>query len=287
MISDQHAAAGNRPPRRTKRYLLVLACIAAAVFGYLVVPGNRSAPPPSPKGSAPEAPVEVTARYQPPGASIGEGWWQQLPAPVASLGPPAGADCPRMWEWSRTHGGVDRGWSDVAVTIRAHRPVSLVVLAASSRLVSSRPPVPGQTLLCVPGREPYMGGEYVLEHGMQVGFLVDRDGASYDFRESGGGVGSPIALGFGEINQLSFRAFAHACDCTWRIEVEMLIDGQRHHFILDDADSGKPFHTIAPPLTPGDPATNIVWCAPEGQGRLTSPARRDCPIPVVYETPLY
>jgi len=288
MTAEQQATASTRSPRRTGQNLLVLVvCIIAAVCGYLVIPDNRSSSRPLLEKTAPEAPIDVTARYQGfRGIFIGEGWWQQLPAPVASLNPPVGASCAQMWEWSRARGGIDRGWSDVEVTIRARKPVHLIILSARSHLLFSRPPTPHQTLLCVPGREPYMSGEYVLESSGITGFLVDRDVSIYDFRHTGGD-GLSVNLGFGEIEKLPFRAFAHACDCTWRIEVDMLIDGRQHHLMLDDADSRKPFRTIAPPSTPGDPATNAVWCAPDGQGRLTSPDRRDCPIPVVYETLLY
>lgn len=272
--------------RVRKSYLLLtVACVAAAITAYLVVPGGAPSGQGRPSAAVSSSPVDITARYELPGI-IGQGWWQQLPAPIFSLKTPIGDNCDQMWRWAHDHGGIDRGWSNVVVSIRARKPVHIDVLAVGSHLLTTRTPSQPNTLLCVPTNEPYMDGEYVLDHGMEPGFLVDHDGASDDFSASSG-VGEVADLDFGEIKKISFSAFAHACDCTWQVTVKIVVNGVEQHVTIDDSDSNHPFRTVAAPLKPGDPGANTIWCAADGHGRLTSPQKRDCPIPVVYETPLY
>lgn len=282
MTSERPNARIRRPRRRVGSVALVVVCLVAVSLG--VVADSRPLQLSGvlrDKASA-DLPVDVTAQYRDDGI-IGEAWWQTLPASVTASDMTAGSSCPYMRDRLREQGGVDRGWSEVTVTIRAKKSVDIVIQSARSRLVSSAPPSPERTLLCVPDPEPYMAREDLLN--FDLGFLVDHDGYASNLP----GVdpqANAIKLGFGEIQELDFKAYAHSCDCIWEIAFELLVDGKSHQWRLRDATTDRPFRTIAPPQSPGD-STNIVWCAPDGQGRLTLPERRDCPIPVVYETPLY
>ncbi|MEU0883354.1 hypothetical protein ABZ345_32510 [Lentzea sp. NPDC005914] len=262
----------------------IAACLFAAGLGYVITPDDRPTDSSDSQDKAAGAPpVEVAARYQDDGI-IGEAWWQMLPASVGEHDLAAGSSCAAVRDKLRGLGGVDRGWSEVTVTIRAKRPVQVVVQSVRSRLVSSAPPAPARTLLCVPDPEPYMAREDLLKYDM--GFLVDQDGYSSNLLGS-----DPEAntkrLGFGEIHELDFKGYVRSCDCAWKIELELLVDGRKQQWQLEDSVTERPFRTIAPPQSPGDSSTNVVWCAADGRGKPTLPDRRDCPIPVVYETPLY
>ena len=274
--------------RRRPTGLIVtsVSCLIAAILGYLVVPNARQeavsrrlSKPPTQSST-----IEVTAVY---GNNVpkNEAWWQATPRHLDLRDLPAAMGCPKMRDWLRSRGGIDRGWSDVTVTIRARRPARLIFKTARSRLVSSRPATAKQTLLCVPDVESGVAGEYQLNS--EEGFLLDRDGYSSILPNDAYSRSEPIDLGFGEVLDISFKAFARACDCTWRLELDMLVDGQPFHSALNDLRTGRPFRTLAAPSSPGDPKSNVVWCAPTGVGRLTLPSRRDCPIPVEYETPIY
>jgi hypothetical protein len=270
--------------------LIAASCVIAALLGFIITPtrtspstdAGRAASPTATRSTASD-PVEVIARDEDDPAE-NEAWWQQLPTSVGALGLPTGVSCPQLRDWLHVRGGIDRGWSDITVAVRARKPLTVTFLAVRSRLVSRHSPTDSRTtLLCVPDSRSFVAGEYELPS--TPGLIVDQAAGSYDFTRDGSAY--PTKLGFGEITQIVFPVFAHTCDCTWRLEVEALINGQQRQWVLNDTSSGKPFHTIAPPPAPGDPSTNVVWCATSGHGRLTSPARRDCPIPVAYEGPIY
>lgn len=191
-----------------------------------------------------------------------------------------------MHKWLREREGVDQGWSEVALTFRARRPTSLRIVSLRSRLVSSRPAPQGHTLLCVPHSESYVERQDLLAY--DAGFLVDQDGyESITTADYLAGKEPAMNLGFGEVHQVRLKAHAANCDCTWLIELELEVDGQVQRHTLGKNPSREPFRTMARPTRPGDPDSNIVWCAPDGHGRPTDPGKRDCPIPVDYETPIY
>ncbi len=289
-----------QPSRRSApRVALLATCLAAAVVGYLVTPGR--APDGSigsvstPQGSATAehtesqaGPVEMSARSESESWSNAAAqrwnnaaWWKQLPASASTLGFPHGADCPYIEKWLRAHSGVDRGWSSVTLSIRARRPTHITVVTMRAHILSARPAIPAPTLLCIPNTEPYLDSEpnEPLVKGVRAFMIDGSENTIYTYQASDeNGESGQDDVGFGEILHLPVTAYAHACDCTWKLEVEALVDGNRQRWLLDNEDQHAPFRTIAPPSSPTDP-TIEVWCAPDGHGRLTVPDRGDCPLP--------
>ena len=75
-------------------------------------------------------------------------------------------------KWLSVHGGVDRSWSSLTVSIRARRPAHIELLSVRARLLSSRPPVSSPTLLCVAQTEPFLQDESDAKFAMGT-FVID------------------------------------------------------------------------------------------------------------------
>ncbi len=278
---------GRQPPRpRVGRLALLATCLAAAMLGYFITPDE--APEGSigsvgaPQGSAAEradnqaTAVEMSASYGDEDENSYAAWWKQLPASASALGLPDGADCLRINKWLNVRGGVDRGWSSVTVSIRARRPANIELLTVRAHILSSHPPAPSPTLLCVAQTDPFLEDESDAEYTMGAFVIDGSENSIYHYQE----IDEPrqANLGFGEILHLPVIAYARVCDCSWQLEVDALVDGNRQRWLLNNAEQGAPFHTVAPPSSLADP-TIEVWCAPDGHGRLTVPERGDCPLP--------
>ncbi|MFC5054095.1 hypothetical protein [Saccharothrix xinjiangensis] len=273
--------------RRVRWLALVLVgCVAAAytAYAWVPLPGTRGA---AIDTGDERGPLELIADYGPP-LGDGEASWQAFPSRDGLPDIPADSDCAGVAERGRSRGAVDSGWSDVTLTVRARRTVTFTVVAVRPEVLSTRPPAEGHTLLCVDSPQPHMTDEYHLQYSLTNAFVLDQ-GNPYDVYDVIGEQGSdtPLQLGFGELQHFRFRAFALACDCTWLAEVELRVEGERQVVTLGSDSLGEPFRTVPRPEAPGDSTANSIWCAVEGAGRLTTPAARDCPVPRLYEGPIY
>lgn len=262
-------------------FALPVVFVLVAGVTYALVPGTEPAPEPAssptavpgpPQTETPDTTVEMTAHYTERWA-LNTGWVRELPEPVT---PSSGVDCPTAGRQTHDNGAVDRGSSWVVLNVRARRPTTLRLLSLRAEIVERTQVGTGQLMLCVPAPESYLALEPT--GGDPVNFVIDGDSSeSWEWRPPSGG--EPEELGFGEISQTELTAFARACDCRWRLEVEAVVDGMRHRWRLDDADRGQPFRTSAPPPHSALQSAQ-VWCAPDGNGRLTTLATGDCPSPL-------
>lgn len=277
----------NRSLSGRVKWLLAIfvLCGASGTFGYCSSVDGGSGSPPEPHATAAAArgPIEVSADYT-KRIPVNEAWWQLLPANVEQ-GIPKGQSCDALRGWLRARGGIDRGASPVSIWIRALRPSKIRIVRIRSRLVQRRPIPRGRSLLCV----PY---DSAVEREDSSDLTVDRDGAtapvpSDSLSGEPGAASYDAMLSFGEIYGDGITAFAHNCDCSWMIELEIEVNGQRWRYTLGRGGTQQPFRTIATPANPADPRTTRIWCAVGGKGFITGPDRKDCPPPDDYETPLY
>lgn len=263
----------------------------SSAAGYALTPDGSTAPAglpqrsttatTSPQANGHDLPIEVTARYANQGA-LNAAWWKTLPTSVGPPGIPDGADCLHAGSWLRAHGAVDRGWSWVTLSIRARKPTHIMVLSVRAHILAAHPAAPAPTLLCIPNAGSYLEHEPSEEwpgYAYDGAFVIDGlTNSVHSFIDINTAQYGGQDLKFGETDQRLLTAFAHGCDCMWRLEVEALVDGMRQRWLLNDEDSQSPFRTIAPPRSTKDP-TIAVWCAPYGHGRLMTPERGDCQLP--------
>jgi hypothetical protein len=275
---------------RLNRAMVWLCAFILAVIGCIVgsciASGQDKGTVPS--RGAPRSPIEISADYS-RARELDTAWWQLLPGETENT-LPKGSNCDELAAWLRARGGVDRGSSRVTLWVRAMTTVKIRIVRARSRLVRHGAPPAGNSLLCIPDEESGMDPEGTLEDG----FVVDRDGYRSvvpSERVFGGPSADPqdfdIELGIGEVEELEFGGYAHGCDCSWLIELELEINGGSWRYTVGRGSAAEPFRTISAPSAPGDARTTRVWCAIDGKGFLTSPDPKKCPVPYVYETPLY
>lgn len=213
---------------RERWFWFALPVVAVLVAGvtYALVPGADAKPEQSSSPIAvsgpqltetPESTVELTALYT--GRwFVGAGWVRELPEPVI---PSPGVDCPTAGRQTHDRGAVDRDSSWVTLNVRARHPTTFRLLSVRAEIVERAQVGTGPLLLCVPAPESSLFIEPTLDGSPS--FVIDGDASEeWEWRTEPGG--EPEELGFGEISQTEFTAFARACDCRWRLEVEAVYE---------------------------------------------------------------
>jgi hypothetical protein len=276
---------------RRGRSFAVLA--AAAV---IAVPGALSACQSSGNGDSAAAsriarqiaasasfPLYIRGEYKT--LSANEAWIEVLPRAAAAMNLPAKDGCDDMQTWLRSHGGLDSGWSQIEIVLRARQKVNVVITAAESVILNRYPAASAPyTLTCVPGKSSWVEQEESLNWpNYTPGFVLDVNHdlgtpwqpahySSYD---------NAFTMMPGAEQYELLTGFTSSCDCAWGVELYLTVNGTPRHVLVENGK--EPFRTAPGPAYPDDSARNAVWCADSGQPRLDPPRTAGCPPPVTYE----
>ncbi|MGP4093726.1 hypothetical protein [Nonomuraea sp. KM90] len=228
----------------------------------------------------------MTAKYD--AAALNQAWLASPSDVGAEIPqPPEDTNCDHLIDWIRTANLVDRGSSQVTVTLRAKRDTTITVQAIRFSVVSQRQPRDDVPILaCVPF-DPYKKESFdgtFLPH-------PDRGSAPNTFGDfvldvkTSFEVGTAFDLEVGQIEEAYLTGFALSCDCEWKVEVGLEVDGRTQTVTVGDRE--RPFRTIALPkrklTAPGDK----VWCLVRGRTQLIAPDPRRCAAPTKQEQPIY
>jgi hypothetical protein len=220
-----------------------------------------------------------------------EAWLAAIPAPAASMGLPAGANCEDLQTWLHAHGGIDSTWSYVTVLLRARVKADVVVTAAESVILGRTPAASTPyTVTCVPNKQSFVDQEDEIEwpDAPFPGLKVDVNhylatawqpghyqAGDYSFNMEPGGE-----------EYLGFTGYTSTCDCEWGVELYLTVNGKPEHVLVENGT--VPFRTTPGPSYPDDSSRNAVWCAVSGKPRLVTPSVGYCPPPVTNEEqPIY
>lgn len=232
---------------------------------------------------ATSSPLYIRGEYQTHYGN--ESWIETLPESAASMGLPARAGCDYMKNWLHMHGGIDSGWSDITIVLRARRKVNVVVTAAESVVIRrySTPTAP-YTLTCVPDNGSWVEQEESLNWAnYSPGFILDDD--HY--------LGTPWQPAHYQLSDNTFKmepgaeqyelltGYTSRCNCAWAVELYLTINGSPEHVLVENGK--EPFRTETGPAYPNDTARNAVWCAISNHPRLVAPNAAYCPPPTTYE----
>jgi hypothetical protein len=217
--------------------------------------------------------------------SANEAWIEILPKAAAAMNLPARAGCDDMRTWLRSHGGVDSGWSDIAILLRARRKVKLVITAAESVILKRYPAASApSTLTCVPGKSSWVEQEESLNWpNYTPGFVLDiNDDLGTPWQPANySSSGNALTMEPGAEQYELLTGFTSRCDCAWGVELYLTVNGAPKKVLVENGK--EPFRTAPGPAYPDDSARNAVWCAGSGQPRLDPPKAADCPPPATYE----
>lgn len=226
------------------------------------VPSSASSAPPraaggpgkAPRGGAPAAPLEWTARSHVWRHGCDHRYLSDLP-PSRIPPPPVEQDASA---WAGSLGAVHGGETIVEATVRAAGPAPVVVEAAHVRVTARRTPPAWSSYEMSNG----CGGSLT-----PAAFSVDLDAprplvrpvAGYD--GEGGrelpAVRLPYRVTAGDPLALRVEARTEGCDCDWHVELEWSSGGDSGTLRVDDG--GRPFRTSA---VEGRPAYG--WSLEEG-----------------------
>ena len=214
-----------------------------------------------------------------------EAWIEDLPRPAAAMKLPAKDGCNAMQTWLHSHGGVDSGWSDIGIVLRARQKVNVVITAAKS-VILKRYPAPNAPyrLTCVPDKSSWVDQEESLDWpNYSPGFALDvNHDLGTPWRPANySNSGNALAMKPGAEQFEALTGFTTKCDCGWGVELYLTVNGSRKQVLVEDGS--QPFRTTPGPAYPDDSASNAVWCADPGRPRLDPPRDSDCPPPVTYE----
>jgi hypothetical protein len=245
--------------------------------------------PPSAAQATTSSPLYVTGGYENNGVT-NEAWIDTLPKPASSMSLPSRAGCPDLKKWLYQHGGVDSGWSDIDISMRARTNVKVTITSAESvvirRLPALRHP---NTLTCVPDRQSFVEQEESLNWpNVTPGFRIDDNhylGTPWQPSHYQPGAYS-FSLKPGGEELFGFTGFTSNCNCEWGVELSLTVNGSPERLLVEDG--GVPFQTTPGPAYPDDSPRNAVWCAVDGTPSLVRPEATRCPPPTTYEEkPVY
>lgn len=232
------------------------------------------------------SPVDVTAKYAP--ATLNQAW---LASPFNGdegiPQPPDNTNCDHLTDWIRSTKMVDRNSSQVTVTIRANKEAAITVNAIRPRIRSQQLPRESMPVLtCVPfnpyTKKPF-DGTY-LPKPDQDGALDGNSKFTLDVKASFV-LGESFRLEAGQIEEAYLTGFALACDCQWRIQLDLLVDG--HPQTVVAGNGYEPFRTVALPQRKLVDPRDKVWCLVQGRTVLVPPDPRRCPAPKLRDKPIY
>jgi hypothetical protein len=249
-----------------KRHWLLSAAVVALVtssVGFLV---NRFGPEVI-EGLSGEPPLRlVVSRVDP-----ADGDRFAFPVAVSRDELPPPSSCLGIQGWLTEHGAIDAGRSPLTIAIEGLSSSPVLINSMRANVESRREPVSNAVLSCA------TEGELGL---IQVGFNLDEQPPVARWILEDGGLGEPyfqtstIRVEEGEVLAMGVSAFAEQCFCTWTIEFDIVVDGERQTLSLDN--HGEPFQTTAVVTVP---AQRIIlysgeWgicdgefsCFPDGDG---------------------
>ena len=159
----------------------------------------------------------------------------------------------KFWEWSRKNGGMDLYFSEFRLAVTA-RTVPVIVQGIDVEIVGMFAPMTGVSVTRPVGGQMSIQGLYVDIEKRSVGAVVNpEDGVTVgkeqdDFAFS-------VAPGQTEL----FSIVGMSCHCSWRLELNLLVDGKKNSVQLDDM--GQPFVTLSSAKTT---ATDYRWSPEAG-----------------------
>jgi len=214
-----------------------------------------------------------------------EAWIDVLPRAAAAMNLPVKDGCDDMQTWLRSHGGLDSGWSDIAIVLRARQKVNVAITAAKSVILKRYPAATAPyTLTCVPDKSSWVEQEESLTWpNYTPGFVLDvNHDLGTPWRPANySSSGNAFTMKPGAEQYELLTGFTSKCDCAWEVELYLTVNGVPKHVLVENGK--EPFRTTPGPTYPDDSARNAVWCADFGQPRLAPPRAADCPPPTTYE----
>jgi hypothetical protein len=159
--------------------------------------------------------------------------------PITSIGRPPSDQCAEWRAWALAAGGADADESRASVLIQG-RPQTAVVIDAVDVEVVRRRPAPQGTYAVCPAGGPQGSPRRLLIN-------LDSDPPTVRYGERGDDIAARKRLLFTlagpQTEILDLVANTARCDCEWKAEIHMVVDGHEHVEEVDDG--GRPFHTVA------------------------------------------
>jgi hypothetical protein len=164
---------------------------------------------------------------------------------------PAAASCQEVRGWAMGKGGIDAGRTHLKISIEGLNRTPVLIESMRARVEGRREPIDDTLVACA------LEG---LIEVIGIGFDLDEQPSLARSIKQDGGLGRPfferssITVAEGEILTLAVTAFAEQCFCQWRIEIDLVVEGERQTFVIDD--NGQPFQTTAAVSLPSH---RVVW----------------------------
>ncbi len=165
------------------------------------------------------------------------------PLPPVGEGPDASDPPRRMWEWAVARGAADAGTSFLKVVLEGAGESTATITGAHARIEDRRPPAPNL----------FLGSESAgVDDVVRMFFDLDEPGAPARTMTADDGWPEPageffaaksITLAKGESLTLKVGARSALHDCTWRIEFDIVQNGEQSTLVVGLGD--QPFRTVA------------------------------------------
>lgn len=160
-----------------------------------------------------------------------------VPIPIEDVGPPPNGknDCVGRYEWAHDLGGVDADSTFLRLTVAAVGDHDVRIAGFEPRIVEEDSPAVGTHLTC-PGK-----GEQPEVRSVGVDLDADPPSASVT-DENGLLVQPPFDVRGDDQETFEVSALTFDCDCTWELDVHLLVDGERRTETVRRSD-GEPLQT--------------------------------------------